>query len=142
MAKRPSARAIALWVALMSTAIGCIGIGAWQWARLGSASGVDQNAGYVLLWPVFGAFLLVAGLTWRRLQQSATSKAHPAAAHVETLATRELPPGLLPTRISTYPEPDPATVRYNAYLALLNDRELQQHLRAAGLDNARRSHGD
>lgn len=140
--ERPSARTMALWLALTSAAIGCIAIGAWQWSRLESASGVDQNAGYVLLWPVFGAFLFTAGLTWRRLQRTATGSAHTTATHLEALANRELPPGLLPARIGTIPETDHATTRYNAYLATLNDRELQQQLRAAGLDSAGRGHGD
>jgi len=133
---------MALWAALASAAIGCVAIGAWQWSRLESASGVDQNAGYVLLWPVFGAFLFTAGLTWRRLRRTATGSPHTTAAHPEALATRELPPGLLPGRTSAIPETDHATTRYNAYLATLNDRELQQQLRAAGLDCACRGHGD
>lgn len=133
---------MALWVALTSAAIGCVAIGAWQWSRLDSASGVDQNAGYVLLWPVFGAFLFTAGLTWRRLQRAATGSAHTTAAHLEALATRELPPGLLPARIRRLPETDDATACYNAYLATLNDRDLRQQLRAAGLDDAGRSRRD
>ncbi|MFD4406815.1 transcriptional regulator [Nocardia sp. NPDC058499] len=142
MAKRPSARTMAPWAALTSAAIGCVAIGAWQWDQLESASGVDQNAGYVLLWPVFGAFLFTAGLTWRRLQRAATGSAHTTAARLETLATRELPPGLLPGRATTLPETDDATARYNAYLATLNDRDLRQQLRAAGLDNPGRSRRD
>ncbi len=133
---------MALWGALTSAAIGCVAIGGWQWSRLESSVGIDHNAGYVLLWPVFGAFLFVAGLTWRRLTRAATGSAHTTAARLETLANRELPPGLLPARISTIPETDHATTRYNAYLATLNDRELQQQLRAAGLDSACRGHGD
>ncbi len=133
---------MALWAALASAAIGCVAIGAWQWTRLESASGVDQNAGYVLLWPVFGAFLFTAGLTWRRLRRTAIGSPHTTAARLETLAARELPPGLLPGRLRTLPETDDATARYNAYLATLNDRDLRQQLRATGLDNPGRSRHD
>ncbi len=125
------------WALLTVAAAGCVAVGAWQWTRLGNASGVDHNIGYALLWPIFGLFLLVAGLALRRLERSVTGDADSAAAHLKASAARELPPGLLPGHVGIIVETDPATTAYNTYLAALNDHELQQQLRVAGLDRPR-----
>lgn len=112
-------------------------MGAWQWTRLGNASGVDHNIGHALLWPAFGLFLLVAGLARRRLERSLSGDAESAVAHLKASAARELPPGSLPDHVGIIVENDPATTAYNSYLAALNDHELQQQLRVAGLDRPR-----
>ncbi|MFI2228855.1 hypothetical protein [Nocardia testacea] len=44
----------------------------------------------------------------------------------------------MPDRVGVIAETDPATTAYNTYLAALNDHELQQQLRVAGLDRPRK----
>ncbi|WP_280447497.1 hypothetical protein [Nocardia cyriacigeorgica] len=134
MASSPSVRSMVSWVLLSVATAGCFVVGAWHWNRLGSVSGVDHNAGYALLWPAFGMFLLVAALAHRHRSRSVAGDAESAANRLKVAATRELPPGLLPGNGRVIAEPDAATAAYNTYLAALNDRELQRRLRDAGLD--------
>jgi hypothetical protein len=49
----------------------------WQWERYSSASGTLQNLGYVLQWPLFGAF--PAFLFWRLLHADPRKAAERAA---------------------------------------------------------------
>ncbi|MET8778923.1 transcriptional regulator [Nocardia sp. NPDC004654] len=120
-----SKRAVLL---LVLTAVVCAVLGAWHWSRTESALGIDQNIGYVLLWPLFAGFLIFAAVRARRLERESM------LARDENLwaaATVHQPP--LPW--SRPPSADDIELAaYNRYLADLNARELRHKLRAAGLD--------
>ncbi|MBF6330945.1 transcriptional regulator [Nocardia transvalensis] len=92
---------------------------------------VDNNIGYVLLWPLFAAFLVWGWLRFRALERQRPAD---TASRAKEHLSREVPAELLPTRPMRPHHADPALDAYNTYLAELNARELQQHLRAAGLD--------
>lgn len=111
---------------LVLTAVVCVVLGAWHWSRTESALGVDQNIGYVLLWPLFAGFLIFAAVRARRLERESM-----VARHENLSAATVLPP--LPW--SRPPSADDIELAaYNRYLADLNAREMRHKLRAAGLD--------
>ncbi|MCP2288902.1 transcriptional regulator [Nocardia amikacinitolerans] len=113
---------------LVLTAVVCVVLGAWQWSRTESAIGVDQNIGYVLLWPLFAGFLIFASVRTRRLEREAMV-AHPENCWAAAEAVSR--PRPLPGPQSA---DDIELAAYNRYLADLNARELRHKLRAAGLD--------
>lgn len=120
-----SKRAVLL---LVLTAVVCVVLGGWQWSRTESVLGVDQNIGYVLLWPLFGGFLIFAAVRARRLERE-SMVAHPENCWAAAETVRR-PQPLSGSRSAD----DIELAAYNRYLAELNARELRHKLRAAGLD--------
>ncbi|WP_067788099.1 hypothetical protein [Nocardia amikacinitolerans] len=112
---------------LVLTAVVCVVLGGWQWSRTESVLGIDQNIGYVLLWPLFAGFLIFASVRARRLERE-SMVAHPENcwAAAETVRRRPMP--------CPQSADDVELAAYNRYLADLNARELRHKLRAAGLD--------
>lgn len=99
--------------------IACVGLAWWQWQRFESATGSWQNLGYVLQWPLFGAF--PAFMFWRlrklRAQQHAEVAADHQPAGAPVFADPEpTAPRPRPTRQD---EEDPELAAYNRYLAQL-----------------------
>lgn len=114
----------------------------WQWERYSSASGTLQNLGYVLQWPLFGAF--PAFLFWRLLRADPKKAAgdgdatpRRSGAEDSAAAPADAPrPGKLTTttggrsRLAYVPPgveeqqaADAELARYNRLLAELHDRE-------------------
>lgn len=94
----------------------CLALGWWQLQRYESTSGTGQNLGYALQWPLFAAFVVFA---YRRFLQLEEDPGEPTRVDGPT----EIPEGVLPTRSTSTPSPDPedgALAEYNAYLAELN----------------------
>lgn len=110
----------------------------WQWDRYASASGTLQNLGYVLQWPLFGAF--PAFLFWRifrsgrgahpaasRARQRADSTAQRQDGQVATAESSQEPQA--PSRLAyvqrsaeANPADDPELRRYNRLLAELHEQ--------------------
>src|SRR5690349_10157112 len=101
----------------------CCGLAYWQWQRYESASGTWQNLGYVLQWPLFGAF--PAFLFWRMRK---LRREHEAEAPVEPVESVEEappppPPPRAPVRVQDDDDDDPVLAEYNRYLRELNARD-------------------
>ncbi|MGY4099814.1 transcriptional regulator [Nocardia sp. R16R-3T] len=134
----------ALIVLVIVAALACLALGWWQWERFESASGTGQNLGYALQWPLFAGFAVFAYFRFVRLEseseadrdatepkaESATAKARRRA---KAYAPREIPAGLLPERPKAARDDDPVLAEYNKYLAELHARDIDQHVRDAGL---------
>lgn len=123
-------------------ALACLALGWWQWERFESASGTGQNLGYALQWPLFAGFAVFAYFRFVRLEsESEADAAEPKAELAATKtrrpakadAPREIPAGLLPERPTAARHDDPALAEYNKYLAELNAKDIDQHVRDAGL---------
>jgi DNA-binding transcriptional regulator of glucitol operon len=94
-------------------AVGCLGLGWWQWNRFESATGSFQNLGYALQWPMFAGFCFYAYYKFVRYEEAPPPKPNHGA-------QTELPEGLLPERPKPATSDDDPTLReYNAYLAEL-----------------------
>ncbi|RJO79393.1 transcriptional regulator [Nocardia panacis] len=119
----------------MVAAPACLGLGWWQWERFESASGTGQNLGYALQWPLFAAFAVFAYFRFVRLETEATEdQPAPQARRAKTAAPHEIPAGILPERPSATREQDPVLAEYNRYLAELHAADIDEKVRAAGLD--------
>ncbi|SUA79642.1 Glucitol operon activator [Nocardia otitidiscaviarum] len=127
----PDKRRLTLVGAVVSAAAAMLLLLGWlAWGR-GSGYGVDDNPGYVLLFPVFAGFFLWGLVRFRAMERDAAlTEGNP----LSDGEIREIPAGLLPARGAAASDTDRAMDAYNRYLAELNARELQHHLRAAGLD--------
>ncbi|WP_306363979.1 transcriptional regulator [Nocardia sp. CC227C] len=127
----PDKRRLTLVGAVLSAAAAMLLLLGWlAWGR-GYGYGVDDNPGYVLLFPVFAGFFLWGLVRFRAMERDA------AVADSKPLSdrgSREIPAGLLPAREAAVSDTDRAMDAYNRYLAELNARELRHHLREAGLD--------
>ncbi|MCX4092024.1 transcriptional regulator [Nocardia sp. alder85J] len=134
----------ALILFVVVAALGCLGLGWWQWGRFESASGTAQNLGYALQWPLFAGFVVFAYIRFVRLEREAgqpdraAEPEQPRSGWLGTLAKpagpREIPAGILPERPVAARDDDHVLNEYNQYLAELNARDLHRQLRAAGLD--------
>lgn len=104
----------------------CCGLAYWQWQRYESASGTWQNLGYVLQWPLFGAF--PAFLFWRmrklRREHASSPESDPEPSPVAPVS-EEPPPPRAPARVHDDDE-DPVLAEYNRYLRELNARYRQE----------------
>jgi DNA-binding transcriptional regulator of glucitol operon len=105
-------------VSLLSLVV-CCGLAVWQWNRFESATGTWQNLGYVLQWPLFGAFPAFLFYRMRKLRDQHASEPEPA--EVEPLPPRQ--PAPAPVRDD---EEDPVLAEYNRYLRQLNARDRQE----------------
>ncbi|MEV4125639.1 transcriptional regulator [Nocardia sp. NPDC049707] len=125
-------------------ALACLALGWWQWERYESASGTGQNLGYALQWPLFAGFAVFAYFRFVRLESESEAdantaeKAEPAAAKARRRPTkadapREIPAGLLPERPKAARDDDPVLAEYNKYLSELHAKDIDQHIRDAGL---------
>ncbi|MEU4343263.1 transcriptional regulator [Nocardia sp. NPDC023852] len=140
----------ALIVLVFVAALGCLALAWWQWERFESASGTGQNLGYALQWPLFAAFAVFAYFRFVRLEREAEQNDMPSDAEHEPVearlatkpaAPKELPAGLLPERPKAVREEDPALAEYNRYLAALHAHDIDEQVRAAGLNTPERSAG-
>ncbi|MEV5837110.1 transcriptional regulator [Nocardia sp. NPDC052112] len=134
----------ALIVLVIVAALACLALGWWQWERFESASGTGQNLGYALQWPLFAGFAVFAYFRFVRLESeseadanTAEPKAEPGPAKTrrpaKADAPREIPAGLLPERPKAARDDDPVLAEYNKYLAELHAKDIDQHVRDAGL---------
>ncbi|WP_405489852.1 transcriptional regulator [Nocardia sp. NBC_00511] len=139
--------------------VACLGLGYWQWTRFQSGGGTFQNLGYALQWPLFAGFVIWAYVRFVRLEREAdeveaaapeaavvneTAPAAPAGhrpRRVKAAAPREIPAGILPERPKAAKADDPELVEYNRYLAELHARDMDEKVRAAGLQHIERSAG-
>lgn len=100
----------------------------WQWERYQSVSGTLQNLGYVLQWPLFGAF--PAFMFWRlhRMGRQHRDTAESDGVMTEEPRSEQI---VTPTRSKLAyvprqqapPDGDTEALAYNRYLAQLNTRE-------------------
>ena len=109
----------ALIVLVAAAALGCLGLGWWQWTRFESAGGTAQNLGYALQWPLFAGFVVYAYRRFVQLENPESARA------VKPAPTREIPAGLLPPRPAAPAPTDETMTEYNRYLAALNTSEGQ-----------------
>ncbi|MFX0574332.1 transcriptional regulator [Nocardia nepalensis] len=136
----------ALIVLVIVAALACLALGWWQWQRFESASGTGQNLGYALQWPLFAGFAVFAYFRFVRLETESEPeenaqepKAEQAPARTAARRTakpdapREIPAGLLPERPKAIRDEDPVLAEYNKYLAELHAKDIDQHVREAGL---------
>lgn len=122
-------RTVLAVVALGALTMAAFGWHAWNQGPAGDS--IDNNIGYLLLWPLFAGLLAWGRIRFRQLERdSATAVRN----RFQDNVTREITSELLPLRSNGPDDPDPAMDAYNRYLADLNARELRHHLRAAGLD--------
>jgi DNA-binding transcriptional regulator of glucitol operon len=136
----------ALILFVVVAALGCLGLGWWQWGRFESASGTAQNLGYALQWPLFAGFVVFAYIRFVRLERESREPeaAETAAAErpqpgllaklSKPAGPREIPAGILPERPVAARTDDPVVTEYNQYLAELHARDLHRQIHAAGLD--------
>ncbi|WP_024802537.1 glucitol operon activator [Nocardia sp. BMG51109] len=133
----------ALIILVLVAALVCLALGWWQWGRFESSSGTAQNLGYALQWPLFAGFVVFAYFRFVRLEResdaaetTADEASDPAAQtprSTKPVAPREIPAGILPERPAAPRDDDPVLAEYNKYLAELNEQDLRQQLRTAGL---------
>ena len=111
----PRRRRFGLLILALVGAAGCLALGWWQWSRWESNSGSFQNLGYALQWPLYGFMGLWFYVRMCREELNRDPD--------------EDEPG---TDVVLYQRPridtsgDPELASYNAYLAELNERALQQ----------------
>ncbi|WP_043648643.1 glucitol operon activator [Nocardia thailandica] len=149
---RPAHNRPALIALVVVAALGCLALGWWQWQRFESSTGTGQNLGYALQWPLFAGFAVFAYFRFVRLEresredceyQEGTEEPERAAGPRPSRAerVREIPAGILPERPTAPRADDPETVAYNAYLAGLHARDIDDQVRRAGLHAPERNAG-
>jgi DNA-binding transcriptional regulator of glucitol operon len=121
-----SPRWLALHVLAIALVAACLGLGWWQWQRVGEGSA--RSLGYALEWPFFAAFVV---LIWGHLVRDALRPGgteRPDGRSGEAGESSLLPSD--PARAVEAPpeeEPDEELAAYNRYLAELHAREAQRN---------------
>jgi DNA-binding transcriptional regulator of glucitol operon len=121
-----SPRWLALHVLAIVLVAACLGLGWWQWQRVGEGSA--RSLGYALEWPFFAAFVV---LIWGHLVRDALrggGTERPDTRSGEAAESSLLPPQ--PARAVEGPpeeEPDEELAAYNRYLAELHARDAQRN---------------
>lgn len=141
---RPAHNRPALIALVAVAALGCLALGWWQWQRFESSTGTGQNLGYALQWPLFAGFAVFAYFRFVRLERESEEQPvedTPTPRPPRAEAVREIPAGILPERPAAPRADDPETVAYNAYLAGLHARDIDDQVRRAGLHAPERNAG-
>ncbi|OQS12347.1 hypothetical protein B0T36_25550 [Nocardia donostiensis] len=129
MSRTASGKRPALVLVLITVTSALVALGAWQWFRAETLFGLDQNLGYLLLWPLFAGFVVFVAVRVSQLERrSHSSIDEPVVLRLQAGA------GHRPSQPRAAVFDDVDMARHNRYLAELNAAELQQRLREAGLD--------